>query len=796
MTVFQRSTPVPSACPRTLPRRPARLAGAALAALAVGALALPASALATGWLPAGGDPGRSGSAPIDPGAPPITGLFAKTGSTDANVRTPPTATDGPGPASERIAYGTANGRVHVQVLATGAAVGTEAGADIDEGVPDVDVFGPVGAPVGIVDSSVPAAIGQLYALHNDTDQDGSADDVAIAQIDAASGLIVQDVGVGGTNAVTARSTPAITPAGGLADGRALLFVAADGGLPRLYRVPISAAGTVGAGIGAASSVAVPGATLDAGPALVYLRTPGSGAAELYAAVGTSTGVVTYRASDLAVGPASGPLGGTAHTPAAPLTAGGNLPGSAESGLATSTSLLVPVQSGAATVVRRLAQADSSPVLTATGASPVLPGAPAPGLATSQSATASGASGGAVAVATAANLYVLDGDTLAVRGSVGAAPLPAGQGFGLAAPAIAGGVVYAARDDGRHVAAASATGQPLTSGEFTQQAGNAGATASGGPPGVARGTVLFAGDRGLFAYGTTDVTPPTVRLDAPGPRARVAGTATFTATVADQRGIAAVEFRLNNKLIGTATSPASGSPYDRPGAAYSVAYDTRRLPSDKTYVYVVTARDTSGLTKGSVERRIVITNPAERRLKPGRCANSLRGTNSDDVLGGSSLGDAIYGRGGDDVLTGVAGDDCLYGSTGADALSGGSGTDLLSGWLGEDLLLGGTGNDTLLGGSADDVLRGQYGNDRLDGGAGADSLDGGRGNDRLVGGPGNDRLVGGPGVDAFYGQSGNDSIDAVDGRRETVDCGPGRDTARADRIDRVRRCDRVLRRSPR
>jgi Bacterial Ig domain/RTX calcium-binding nonapeptide repeat (4 copies) len=778
-------------CRHRIPCLPGALAGAAIAL----ALAVVPAVHAQGWEAAGGTPGRAGSAPIDPGTVPVPALWAKAGLTDGNIVTPPLVSEGTRPAVQRVAYGTANGRVHVQVLASGSPVGPEAGIDVDEGASDSDVFGTLGAGVGLASSGTPSALGQLFALHNDTNQGGGADDIAIAQVDEASGLLVQDVPVPGTDGFSTGGTPVLTAAGSAADSRALFFLATDGVTPRLHRVPISAAGTIGAGLGAPASVAVPGATTDAGLALVYLRTPGNGASELYVALGTSNGVVTYRAADLAPGPASGPIGGAASTPAAPLAAGGLTPGADAGAPASSASMVVAVQAGGATIVRRLVQPDSSPVLSTAGSSSTLAGAPAPGLATSQAATSSGSSGGTVVVGTTSNLYVLDGDSLGVRGAFSPGPLPAGQGFGSAAPAIAGGLVAAVRDDGRQVLAAAADASSVSSGDFMPQAASGGSTRPGGQPAIARGSILFASDRGLFAYETRDATAPTVRLDAPGPRARVAGTAKFTATVYDQRGIGQVEFRLNNKLIGTAKAPASGSEYEPGGAPFTVSYDTRKLPSNKTYYYVVTAQDRSGLTRQSVTRRIVITNPAERRLKPGRCANSLRGSNSDDVLGGSSLGDAIYGRRGDDVLTGVAGDDCLYGSTGADALSGGSGTDLLSGWLGEDLLLGGTGNDTLLGGGSDDVLRGQHGNDRLDGGSGSDKLDGGRGNDRLIGGSGNDRLVGASGVDALYGQGGNDTVDSVDARRETVDCGAGRDAATVDRIDRVRRCERVRYRAP-
>ncbi|MCA1587134.1 MAG: hypothetical protein LC744_00150 [Chloroflexi bacterium] len=71
--------------------------------------------------------------------------------------------------------------------------------------------------------------------------------------------------------------------------------------------------------------------------------------------------------------------------------------------------------------------------------------------------------------------------------------------------------------------------------------------------------------------------------------------------------------------------------------------------------------------------------------------------------------------------------------------------------------------------------------------------GGSGNDRINGGSGNDRLFGGANIDNFSGGSGNDVISARDGRRDTVNCGTGRDRVTADRRDRVsRNCERVRR----
>ena len=75
---------------------------------------------------------------------------------------------------------------------------------------------------------------------------------------------------------------------------------------------------------------------------------------------------------------------------------------------------------------------------------------------------------------------------------------------------------------------------------------------------------------------------------------------------------------------------------------------------------------------------------------------------------------------------------------------------------------------------------------LTGKAGADWLDGGDGGD------GNDRLGGGRGKDGFKAGNGRDFADAVDGVRETVDCGAGKDSAEVDRKDVVKGCERVKR----
>ena len=115
--------------------------------------------------------------------------------------------------------------------------------------------------------------------------------------------------------------------------------------------------------------------------------------------------------------------------------------------------------------------------------------------------------------------------------------------------------------------------------------------------------------------------------------------------------------------------------------------------------------------------------------------------------------------------------------------GSGGADTLDGTSAADLIFGLGGNDQIRGRGDDDCLLGGPGRDRLIGGAGYDRLTGGRGADTLVGGPGANRYDAG---------AGNDVVNARNGRVELVSCGSGRDLARVDRRDRVRRCERVKR----
>jgi Ca2+-binding RTX toxin-like protein len=152
------------------------------------------------------------------------------------------------------------------------------------------------------------------------------------------------------------------------------------------------------------------------------------------------------------------------------------------------------------------------------------------------------------------------------------------------------------------------------------------------------------------------------------------------------------------------------------------------------------------------------------------------TAGNDHLVGDALANTICGLGGNDFIDGGGGNDTLFG----DACN--VKNKLVAG--APVFAAAADGNDTLLGSD---------GNDTLYGAGGKDSLKGGKGNDKLFGGRGNDKLDGGKGVNTYKGGAGDDSVNARNGARETIDCGPGKkDRATVDKRDRVKKCEKVKR----
>ena len=176
-----------------------------------------------------------------------------------------------------------------------------------------------------------------------------------------------------------------------------------------------------------------------------------------------------------------------------------------------------------------------------------------------------------------------------------------------------------------------------------------------------------------------------------------------------------------------------------------------------------------------------SDAAARRTPRNGCPASVNfltnGTPRRDILVGDSGRNEICGQLGNDRLNGAGGDDTLFGDA-CNVRSNGGHKD---------------GNDTLIGAGGDDSLYGEGGNDSLDGGPGNDKLFGGAGNDKLIGGPGTDILTGGPGVNSYNGGPGDDVINARNGRKDSIDCGPGKhDLAIVDHADKVKNCEQVKR----
>ena len=74
------------------------------------------------------------------------------------------------------------------------------------------------------------------------------------------------------------------------------------------------------------------------------------------------------------------------------------------------------------------------------------------------------------------------------------------------------------------------------------------------------------------------------------------------------------------------------------------------------------------------------------------------------------------------------------------------------------------------------------------GIGRDRLVGTANRDLLGGGAGPDYVVGGRGTDRIRTQGGGDTVRVRDRRRDFVQCGPGEDSIKADRTDRLVGCD--------
>jgi len=154
-----------------------------------------------------------------------------------------------------------------------------------------------------------------------------------------------------------------------------------------------------------------------------------------------------------------------------------------------------------------------------------------------------------------------------------------------------------------------------------------------------------------------------------------------------------------------------------------------------------------------------------------------------------MGKICYGTRIDDRLTGTNGDDEILAEGGRDFVNARGGSDVVDGGSGAD------GGEFSYGGLMGDspaisVNSRRDGDDMVYGGDGRDTIYGFGGHDLLVGGAASDYIFAeefrtrfgrpgfarsrNPGVDTVSSGAGGDHIEAVDGRRDVIACGGGKD----------------------
>jgi Ca2+-binding RTX toxin-like protein len=728
-----------------------------LAAPAALALAIAAGASAADWQNYGGDTGRSGNQAVGDGGPPVRALYSRADAGDRGVVSSIVATTG-AVGTQRFAYATANGRVHLRVLESGAPVGPDAGVDIDDGGADSDVFGPgPGAPaaasVSPVDTSTPGRLGQLLIVHNDDDESATGD-ISIAQVDASGGGLVRQVPVEGTEGFSIRSSPVVTPADA-AGQRVLFFVAENGDNERLFRVPVANAAAPGATFGTATATEDVNANPVASPTVLWLRNP-AGAPMPYVAVGSGapdSTLKTFAVADLTAGPVSGDLGDEVQTASVPVQPDG-APPNPGGAVKSAPVVYVAARSGDATLVHRLVQNGNAQALATAASSPALAGAPAPALATDVESASAGPTPGRVAVTTGQNLYLLDGSSMAHAASFSAAALnPGTTGFSQTTAALSGGLAYATTDDGRQLVLKLSDAQPLPADGFSENPVNGGARAARsalGQPAVARSFIAFGGGKGVFVY-------------------------------VNRCGNAVAGTEGADRIIGTAA-----------GAQVLALGGSDRVSAAGSDDCVFGGAGNDALSGNSGDDRVSAGADGDRVY--GRTGDdAVSGNSGDDRVDGGAGKDTVFGRRDQDHVRGGSEEDVVRGGFGDDRVLGGGGADALSGNPGDDRVSAGAGDDRVFGRSGEDGASGNAGNDRVSAGTGDDRAYGRSGDDGVSGNAGDDRVDGGTGRDRLFGRGGDDLIDARDTERDVVYCGTGRDTVRADRRDLLRGCERVFRR---
>lgn len=234
----------------------------------------------------------------------------------------------------------------------------------------------------------------------------------------------------------------------------------------------------------------------------------------------------------------------------------------------------------------------------------------------------------------------------------------------------------------------------------------------------------------------------------------------------------------------------------------------RAPDESAVTYRG-GRGTDAVVYNGADRFVTITlDGAANDGRPGDADNiaadveNVTGSLFPDRLTGSAVANRIDGGLGPDTVAGLGGDDRLVEGarpSGADTFSGGGAVDTVdysSRTATVRVDINGVADDGQVG-EGDFVrvdvenARTGTGSDVLAGSGAANGLNGGGGVDQVSGMGGNDDLTGGPGVDTINGNAGDDGIDALDGDKDTVNCGSGEDVAVIDQgVDVVQGCETV------
>ena len=203
----------------------------------------------------------------------------------------------------------------------------------------------------------------------------------------------------------------------------------------------------------------------------------------------------------------------------------------------------------------------------------------------------------------------------------------------------------------------------------------------------------------------------------------------------------------------------------------------------------------GPTPPSNPVSLVNLPPAPVAYRHGSCANTIvshkAGARIVAPHAPAWAGFKIFGLGRGDTIVGGAGTDCIRAGQGSDVLFAGTGSATIIGGHGSDVIFGGRGHDRLYGGTGPNQIYAGSGNTLLAGGPAGDLLVGGPGRDQLFGGAGDDVLIVGRGRSYLDGGPGANVIDALNGKRDVVNCGSAGTVAVVDRADRLINCGHVV-----